>query len=334
MTIHSDDGKPVARRVLDQAIAWQLRLDGRRATDRNAHQAWLEADPEHARAWRQLALLDAELAGLPREAPVRKVLGRPRRRAWKSLVGGLVLAAGIGLVALVADRYQPLSGLLADYRSGTGERLTVTLPDHTEIVLNTRSAVDLAFDGHTRAIRLLKGEIHVRTAHGDPNESRPFVVLTREGSLHALGTRFVVGREGETTWLSVTESTVLARPAPCQVDRDTECAGERRVEAGQSLSMAGGGSGELQAARPEVDAWKDGMLVVDGEPLASVVAELARYRPGLLRVAPEVATLRVTGTLPLDEGGERALAALGASLPIRVVRHGDWLVRIEPATRP
>ncbi|THF62932.1 DUF4880 domain-containing protein [Pseudothauera nasutitermitis] len=328
MTANADD-QPVSRRVLDQAIDWQLRLDGNDAAELAAHRTWLAAHPDHARAWRQLASLDAELVGLPAQAPVRAALGRARRKAgWKTASRPLALLLAIGLGAAVLDRHQPVAGLLADYRSGTGERRTVTLPDNTVIVLNARSAVDLEFDENTRAIRLRDGEIHIHTAHADPSEQRPFVVLTAQGSLHALGTRFIVRRDGDTTWLTVTESAVLARPASCPPDRASACAAERRVEAGRQLRLGDGATGEIQPAAPEADAWTDGMLILDGEPLAAVAARLARYRPGLLRVAPEVADLRVTGTLPLDDG-DRALAALAASLPVRIVQHGGWLVRIE-----
>lgn len=333
MNASTCDNKPVSRRVLDEAIAWQLRLDGGDAATLAAHAAWLTVHPDHARVWRQLASIDFELEAVPRHGSIRQAIAQPRHKtAWKNAAVSLVLVMAIGLGGAVLDRYQPVSALLADYRTGTGERRTVTLPDNTVIVLNARSAVDLVFDEKTRAIHLRTGEIFVKTAH-DPTEMRPFVVLTAQGNLHALGTRFNVRQEDDGTRLTVTESAVLARPAPCPVARASACAAERRVEAGQQLRIGGGEIGDVLAAEPEIVAWQDGMLVLDGEPLAAVAAQLARYRPGLLRVAPEVATLRVTGTLPLDDG-ERALAALAASLPIRIVKHGNWLVRIDAKTLP
>lgn len=320
------EDQPVNRRLLDEAIDWQLRLDERDEATLAAHAAWLAAHPDHARVWRQLSRIDAELGQLPRQEEVRQILARPRRKTGWKAAAAWVMALGLG--AALVDRYQPVTGLLADYRTGTGERRSFTLPDNTLLVLNARSVVDLAFDGRTRAIHLRQGEIYVQTAHDDPAEQRPFVVVTGQGNLHALGTRFVVRREGGETWLGVTESAVLARPSPCPVARETACARQLRVEAGQQLRLGGEGAEALAALSPEADAWREGMLVVDGMPLAQVAAQLGRYRPGLLRVAPEVADLHVTGTLPLDDG-ERALAALAASLPIRIVRHGGWLVRIE-----
>jgi transmembrane sensor len=306
-----------------------LKLDEGDPADGAAHRAWLAMHPDHARAWRQLALIDAEIGALSPYPPLRAALHRPRRMpGWKRAAGVAALAAGAIFGALLADRYQPLDGLLADYRTGTGQRLTVTLPDRSVVVLNARSAADLAFDANTRTLRLRSGEIHVETAGGASDETRPFVVTTAHGTLYALGTRFTVRRGEDATWLTVTQAAVLARPSSCPAMRTAACAGERRAEAGESLRITETAVGPTLRAKAGGDAWKDGMLVVDGEPLSAVAAELARYRPGLLQVAPEVAALRVTGTLPLDDG-ERALAALNASLPIRIVRRSDWWVRIE-----
>jgi transmembrane sensor len=328
MTQQTDDASPVSGPVLDAAIAWQLKLDAGDPADGAAHRDWLAAHPDHARAWRQLAQIDAEVGRLSPYPSLHTALRQPRRTpGWKRATGVTALAAVLLFGTLLVDRYQPLNGLLADYRTGTGQRQTLTLPDQSLVVLNTRSAMDLAFDADTRTLRLRSGEIHIETA-SDATETRPFVVSTEHGTLYALGTRFMVRRDEDATWLTVTHSAVLARPASCPAARDIACADERRAEAGERLRMTKTGIGPVMRAKTDSDAWKDGMLVVDDEPLSDVIAELARYRPGILQVAPEVAALRVTGTLPLDDG-ERALAALSASLPIRIVRRGDWWVRVE-----
>ena len=52
--------KPVSSRVLDAAIAWQLSLDSGdgSAVEQEEFSKWLASDEEHARAWRQLGMLD------------------------------------------------------------------------------------------------------------------------------------------------------------------------------------------------------------------------------------------------------------------------------------
>ena len=58
MTVISS--RPVSARVLDAAIAWQLSLDSGdgSAIEREEFDKWLASDEEHARAWRQLGMLD------------------------------------------------------------------------------------------------------------------------------------------------------------------------------------------------------------------------------------------------------------------------------------
>lgn len=98
---------------------------------------------------------------------------RGAARRWKQSVGVLGLLAALLLGLGAVDRFEPLATLSADYRTGTGERLTVVLPDRSVLHLDTRSAVDLAFDGSRRAIVLRAGEIAIETAHGDAAEQRP-----------------------------------------------------------------------------------------------------------------------------------------------------------------
>jgi transmembrane sensor len=337
-TVPSADAQaaPVPAKVLGEAIDWQLReAEGPPGHDPEALRRWLDSHPDHARAWRQLNQLGAELdAGLAavRGPAARQALARPaavRRRAAAILAMAVAAAAGWG----VLERYQPTAHLMADYRTGTGERRAVTLPDGTVLHLDTRSAVDLAFDAARRAIVLRAGQVAIETAHADAAERRPFVVLTPGGSLRALGTRFTVQAQeeggGAASRVTVTQSAVAARPADCAADPARPCAGERIVRAGQTALLRDGRVDTPGAAPPEPDAWKDGMLVVENQPLADVVAQLARYRPGRLAVDPRVAHLRVTGTLPLADT-DQALLALTAAVPVEAAYVTRWWVTLEP----
>ncbi len=333
VSARSRDDFPVSDRVLDEAIAWQVLLDSGDASDE--HHAdlirWLEADGDHARAWRQLGLLDHGLHDLPRDAaaPLRDTLMTPRRRRTRKAAAGLLsLALLIAVAAGGLDRHQPLTGLLADHRTGTGEQRTVVLPDGTVVVLNTRSAIDLAFDADRRAIVLRQGEIHVRSAPASAAEPRPLMVLTPQGSLRALGTRFIVRHEAERTTLTVTESAVMARPAACDPAPAQACPAERRVSAGHGVWLHVDAVGEPTPVRPDADAWIDGMLVVENTALGEVVAELARHRAAPLTIAADAAELRVTGTVPLADT-ERALTALTHALPVRLVKRGGVWLHVE-----
>ncbi|BCQ62728.1 hypothetical protein PBOI14_44780 [Pseudomonas sp. Boi14] len=67
-----------------------------------------------------------------------------------------------------------------------------------------------------------------------------------------------------------------------------------------------------------------GLLIAERRPLGEVIAELDRYRPGLLRCSAEIAGLRVSGSFSLDQP-DASLDLLARTLPIRIRRvMGYW----------
>ncbi|MDN5509370.1 MAG: FecR family protein [Pseudomonas sp.] len=313
--------KPVSSRVLDAAIAWQLSLDSGdgSAVEQEEFSKWLASDEEHARAWRQLGMLDQRFSGA--SGPARAALLQSRhgiRQRVRKLGRGLasiVLVCGLALFA--GERYVPIHYWLADQRTATGEQRTLKLADGTRINLNTHSAIDVRFDETRRLIVLQAGEILVETGHDD---SRPFYVQTRDGSLRALGTRFIVKREDDATRLSVLQSAVAAQPEALHH--------EQVFKAGQQVLMRSDGLGPLLAVTPATDAWTRGMLVVDNARLGDVIEELARYRTGYLGVDKNVADLRITGSFPLRDT-TLALNALLPTLPVQIKQHTPWWVTVK-----
>jgi transmembrane sensor len=145
--------RPVSAQVLDAAIAWQLSLDSGNPVEREAFSKWHAAHEEHARAWRQLGMLDQRFSVA--SGPARTALLQSReslRRRMRKLGSGMAsVVAVMGLALFTADRYLPLDYWLADQRTATGEQRTLRLADGTLINLNTHSAVDVRFDEKQRA---------------------------------------------------------------------------------------------------------------------------------------------------------------------------------------
>jgi transmembrane sensor len=187
--------------------------------------------------------------------------------------------------------------------------------------LNSASAVDIQFSDSQRAVRLHSGEILVQTAHGD---SRPFVVLTEHGSLRALGTRFLVRREGTSTRLTVLQSAVAAQPA--------EGNSERIIHSGEQVLMQRQRLGSVLPAPLSAAAWSHGMLVADNLRLEDLLNALGEYRSGYLGLDPSLADLRISGSFPLHDS-DKALAALPPSLPVKIERVGNWWAKVVPAAQ-
>ncbi|KKX59371.1 FecR domain-containing protein [Pseudomonas putida] len=310
--------KPVSAKVLDAAIAWQLSLDSGSPVEREEFAKWHAAHEEHARAWRQLGMLDQRFSVA--SGPARTALLQSRegiRRRVRKLGSGLAsVIAVFGLALFAGERYLPIDYWLADQRTATGEQRTLRLDDGTLINLNTHSAVDVRFDEKQRLVVLQEGEILIETGHGD---ARPFIVETREGRMRALGTRFLVKREEQGTRLSVLQSAVAAHP---QSSPD-----EQILREGQQMLIRSDGLGPIAALDLGTDAWTRGMLVVDNARLEDLVREIGRYRPGHLGVAAEVADLRITGSFPLKDTN-LALSALLPTLPVQIEQHTPWWVTV------
>ncbi|WP_085629965.1 MULTISPECIES: FecR domain-containing protein [unclassified Pseudomonas] len=313
--------RPVPAHVLDAAIAWQLTLDSSSPLEREEFAKWHAASEEHARAWRQLGMLDQRFSVA--KGPARTALLQSRegiRRRVRKLGSGLAgMVAVVGLALFASERYLPLDYWLADQRTATGEQRTVRLTDGTLLNLNTHSAVDVRFDQRQRLIVLQEGEVLIETGHGD---ARPFIVETREGSMRALGTRFLVKREEHGTRLSVLQSAVAAHP---QSDLQ-----ERILREGQQVLIRRDGLDPVATLDPGADAWTRGMLVVDNARLEDLVREIGRYRRGHLGTAPEVADLRITGSFPLHDT-DKALSALLPTLPVQIEHHTPWWVTVAKA---
>jgi transmembrane sensor len=314
--------KPVSAQVLDAAIAWQLSLDSGSPVEREEFAKWHAAHEEHARAWRQLGMLDQRFSVA--SGPARTALLQSRegiRRRVRKLGSGLAsIVAVFGLALYAGERYLPIDYWLADQRTATGEQRTIRLDDGTLINLNTHSAVDVRFDDKQRRVILQEGEILIETGHGD---ARPFIVETREGRMRALGTRFLVKREEQGTRLSVLQSAVAAHPQSSPE--------EQVLREGQQMLIRSDGLGPIVALNLGADAWTRGMLVVDNARLEDLVHEIGRYRPGLLGVAPEVADLRITGSFPL-QNTDLALSALLPTLPVQIEHRTQWWVTVAAKT--
>jgi len=89
------------------------------------------------------------------------------------------------------------------------------------------------------------------------------------------------------------------------------------LQDGQQAPLSAGGLG----ARAPFDVlqlgWRDGVLTAQNQALGDFLRELARYRPGVLRWAPNLETLRVTGSFRLDDT-DRILSLLASSLGFEV----------------
>ncbi|ENB9664671.1 FecR domain-containing protein [Pseudomonas putida] len=306
---------------VDQAIDWlvKLRFDSPSARTEQQFQQWLGSHPHNPLAWQRVSHLGDELAGLPKDLSRRTLEGSQRQRVSRrdhlKLLGLLAVGGSLGWAAR-----EPLGlpQLLADSSTATGERRQWQSTDGSRIQLNTASAIDLHFSAQQRQLELIRGEISLDS---NPNDNRPFHIDTRIGPLTTVDGQLLLRENSQGLLLSVRRGEVTLFPAS---------ASPRQVLPGETLQVGTNGSIQALALHSDPWGWTDGVLSVQQMPLAEFVSELGRYRPGLLRCAPEVAGLKVSGTYQLADT-EQILQLLSRSLPVRVDYRTRYWVSIGAA---
>ncbi|WP_219219657.1 FecR domain-containing protein [Variovorax boronicumulans] len=314
-----------------QAAQWFFLLNSGEATaaDRRRWAHWRAADPTHDLAWQRAERVSLKFDLLPRTLAA-PVLGRAARADRRATVKALALLVAAVPAGWLAWRSVSAREWLAAHRTATGERRELRLPDGTRLVLNTATALDVAYDEHLRLLRLRAGEILVETAPDavppDHPAYRPLVVETAQGRLRALGTRFVVRQfDGGRSHVAVLEGAVEVRP---------ERAADRPVvvQAGEQAGFSSASVEAVTAAGPQADDWSRGILRARDMRLQDFVAELGRYRPGVLRCDPAVAALRISGVFQLRDTGP-VLDSLPQALPVDVLyRTRYWVTVVAPGT--
>ncbi|MDR0281369.1 MAG: FecR domain-containing protein [Paucimonas sp.] len=321
-----------ADNLAEQAAEWlvQLSADDPAERERAEHeyQAWKALSPAHAEAARGMEHMLESLRGIRQQPASERRLHQliegevrfsQRKRRNKHLGAALGIALALLVPGWLGWQHYPNALLFADLDTATGQWRETRLEDGSRLTLAGGSAVDLHFTATGREVRLLRGEIRVEVA---ADAQRPFDVVTEDGSIRALGTRFLVSKQAAATDLSMLESKVLARAS--------QGVAEAVVMAGQQVSIRREGIDGLQGIDVATtdQAWQQHRLLARGLPLAQVLEQLERQYVGVLSYDREsLASIQVFASLPLDDP-QRALQLLEASLPIEVTRLTPWLTRV------
>lgn len=300
-------------RIDAEAAAWLARLKGphRTAETEAALQDWLRVDAAHADAFERATELWDLLPGLAASERHESSHRATRRYAPYAIAASLLTMIGAGAM------YQYLGqGSVLETR--IGEQRTATLDDGSRVSLNTDSHVTVRFARAERTISLDQGEAQFDVAH---DAARPFVVHAGDETIRALGTNFVVRRDGDEVRVTLLRGKV-------EVRRDGDNSGLLAVlRPGERLSASPGGTPVLDRPAVEaVTAWRRGEILFDGTPLGQAIAEVNRYgRVRLIVEDPRVAALPVSGVFTTDDVAEFA-DAIAQLHGLRVRRRADNLL--------
>jgi transmembrane sensor len=289
-----------------EAQQWLLRLTSGAATtlDARAFELWcgqsrahVEAFAETRHMWENLG--PAAQAWLTREQGAAAngnivALPRPQPRMSRRAFLGAAIAASAALVVTHPPlRLWPsLSDMVADYRTATGEQRDVDLGQGIVIHMNTQTALNLRkSQGRLVGIDLLGGEIQVKATAGAigpvsvfAGHGRIDVGVDAKCNVRCYDSDVqVTGLDGATTLHYQGYSAVL--------------------NTAQQADYGHGRLGQVVPADIEIAmAWRRRELIFDGQPLAQVVEEINRYRPGKIIIANDgLAARKVQARFSLNQ---------------------------------
>ncbi|HET7329316.1 FecR family protein [Dyella sp.] len=283
-----------------EAQHWLLRLTSGSATmhDATAFEHWCGQSPAHVEAFAQTRRLwenlgpaaDAWMAAeqtrtaAPAPAPRAAALPRTQPRMSRRAFLGAAIAASAALVVLhpPLQLWPSLTDMVADYRTATGEQREIDLGHGVVVQMNTQTAINMRTSSDQAiGIELLGGEIQVKSTGARAAAVSVFAGNGRVdvGTMAKCNVRCdatdvqVTGLEGATTLRYQGQVAVL--------------------QTAQRAQYGEGGVGRVTPADIDaVMAWRRRVLIFDGQPLADVVREINRYRPGKVILANDALAQR------------------------------------------
>jgi ferric-dicitrate binding protein FerR (iron transport regulator) len=236
----------------------------------------------------------------------KKVLkpGKQNDVKWQRLaVQGLRMAASISLILfsvyfLIEGVNYRADSLMAQAElpvrtttrvTGPGEKLTLTMPDKTKIIVNAMSEISFtSVYGKEERLVQLKGEAFFDIA---PDSLKPFRVQTDGLTTTALGTAFNVFARDHQYRIALTQGKVRVGATDKNVElRPGQMALWTPDQEDMDFSVQ-------HFNRERITSWKEGRLMFNRKPLGLILDDLAAWYSVEMHIAEEVDTnRRVIGT--------------------------------------
>ncbi|PWG79223.1 FecR family protein [Pararcticibacter amylolyticus] len=184
-----------------------------------------------------------------------------------------------------------------------GERKQLTLPDGTEVFLNSESTLKYpeGFGTSSRETELT-GEAFFKIA---PDATKPFVIHTAKSVTRVLGTQFNLKcYPGDATSISVAEGRV-------SFSAKGSFSGAVVLSGGESADLREGQSPVRHNMLPSQEmAWMENKLIIDNEELSHIASRLERWYGIEVHIhSPLIAGIRCSGTF-INQPAEKVIKTL------------------------
>ncbi len=317
-----------------------------------------------AKLWDQMNVL-TELA-VPLDKPAAAADTGPLHwlagARWPALAASLVLALVVWQsVPVDLGRSNGL------YATAIGEQRSLDLADGSRLQLNTGSEVQVRYGEQHRDIYLLAGEVHFDVAKNPDKPFRVFAGKGRVQAVGTAFTVYLKDRDIDVTVTEGRVALAGLQAAPTALERSqdassthlqpgaldanpdgipSETLGQLSAGQGATIKPRLDGAEGLDALNPPPLAtlenvhiykaqdlqrrlaWREGMLVFEGESLAQVVAEVSRYDTVEIQIPEaEVRAIKVGGQFAVGDTQDM-LNTLEVTFSLRVERNAAGDVSI------
>lgn len=299
--------------VESQAVAWAQKLASGEATagDIKAARRWRVLDPAHEvafvaaeRVWRDIGAARKVLHDPKVDyATALDALGRRRGSVSRRIVLGGA-AATVAAVTTYGMSNPPLglwpslSELNADFRTATGEQRNVSLAGDIAINLNTQTSLAIrpAIAAEER-VELIAGEATFETTQRGP---RILAVLAAGGKAFTEAGRFDVRYVTDGDRSPVTVTCFGGR---VRIEQGSATA---ELRSGQRVRYTTAGISGIVTVDPIAESnWQRGIVEFRNTPIAEVVDEINRYRPGrIVLMSATLAQKQINGRFRIGEMDE------------------------------
>jgi len=217
-------------RAANEAAEWWVILQGDVArSDREHFVDWLRESPIHVAEMLRVAQTHGALAqfrgwetistdqsSTPPDSVVpingldelTSETTRHRRKVLRMPLAWAVAAVVIATLGLMVTLTYRTRGQV--FETERGERQEVALSDGSVVEIDPTSRLRVRYESDTRRVYLERGRALFRVAK---NSRRPFLVLTQDTTVRAVGTAFAVEQESDSVLVTVAEGRVAVVPS-------------------------------------------------------------------------------------------------------------------------
>ncbi len=290
--------------ILEQARAWFVRADtGDLGVEEDAFIQWFTAKVAHQIAFAEIEQLWFDLGMLPEpsimdqevKAQLHTInVKSPSKR--NTLMGwSIIFWSLVAVMAGVVFRDDIALLFKSDYRTFRGEQELVYLPDGSQMLLNTDTAINLLYTAKERRIELIRGEAYFAAL---PKAKRPFIVVA-----NGIETEVV---EGNFNVRLYEQGLVEIGAIEYQVtieDSSIKDSKEIKLQKNEVVQVDSHNFSGIKMVTPEtLKYWRDKRVVFNEESLGDALKEINRYYTGMILPWDEQLTeIEVTGEFKTDQ---------------------------------